>query len=105
MTPERGIEIEGVCTYLDPTDLIRTAVEKLIVDLDSTCVLSKQRIRWMQRLLVAHLIELISKFVKGQIEHGDSLEEVDLQKEIRGELCDFFWYLSAQNKPMNKKKH
>ena len=104
MTPEPGINEEGPCTYKDPTVVIRESIENLILDLDDTLVLSKSRIKWMQRVLTSHLIELISKFIKGQIEHGDSIESVDLKKEINGELCDLFWYLSAYHKPMNRKK-
>lgn len=104
MIPEPGTNDEGPCVYKDPTVVIRESIEDLILDLDNTEVLSKSRIKWMQRVLTSHLIELISKFIKGQIEHGDGLEDVDLKKEINGELCDFFWYLSAYHKPMKKKK-
>lgn len=102
MTQEHGTE-ENDCVYKDPTLVIREAIEGLIIDLDPDKVLTKARARWMQRALTTLIIELISKFIKGQIEHGDNIENVNLKKEISNEIIDLFWYLSAHTHPMKKK--
>lgn len=101
MTQEPGTER---CDYKDPTIVIRQAIEHLILDLDcETNVLSKPRVRWMTRILTAHVISLIIKFIEGQLEHGDNLEKADLKKELGNEIKDLVWYLAALKNPMKKK--
>jgi len=92
--------------YRDPTVVLRAALEGIIQDLDSEFqVLTKARIKWMQRALTTHIIDLTRKFIRGQVEHGDNIEKVDLKHEIMNEVNDLFWYLTAHSNPLKKKQH
>lgn len=38
----------------------------------------------------------ITKYIKGQKEHGGDITEKDLRKEINQEIIDLFWYSEAE---------
>lgn len=81
------------------TKLFNT-IEDLITELDPTKVISIQRKVWMTRALTRNVVEKAAKFIKGQIEHGDHIEEAPLLVSIKEEQDDTFWYIEALENPL-----
>jgi hypothetical protein len=52
-------------------------------------VAKRNLLRW---ILERRVEKIGRKFVKGAVEHGQSLEEIDIAKEIDGELTDLEIY-------------
>lgn len=76
------------------------SIEDLITELDSSQVISIKRKVWMTRALSVDVMEKAAKFIKGQIEHGDHIEEAPLLTSLKEEQDDSFWYLEAMKNPL-----
>jgi hypothetical protein len=63
---------------------------------DKTHSLSEETRTKMAMALDYFIIDAIDKFIKGQKEHGGNIEDRDLDKEIRMEMIDSFWYQQAK---------
>ena len=80
--------------------LLFNSIEDLIMELDPSKVISIKRRVWMSRALTSDVMEKAAKFIKGQIEHGDHIEEAPLMQSLKEEQDDSFWYLEAMKNPL-----
>ena len=74
-----------------PLEILR---EIQIAD-SSHCISEEIRIK-MVKSLDSFILDSINKFVKGQLEHGGDIRDRYLDKEIRMEMIDSFWYQQAK---------
>lgn len=94
MNPTPMTQQAGVST------LLFNSIEDLIRELDPTNIISFRRRVWMSRALTQDVMEKAAKFIKGQIEHGDHIEEAPLMQSLKEEQDDSFWYLEAMKNPL-----
>jgi len=94
MKPTPMTQQAGVSTILF------NSIEDLIRELDPTNIISFRRRVWMSRALTQDVMEKAAKFIKGQIEHGDHIEEAPLMQSLKEEQDDSFWYLEAMKNPL-----
>lgn len=66
--------------------------------------LVQQRQVEMRTSLVAFVVDAVDKFVAGQKEHGGDLCDRDLEKELRMERIDEFWYGEARGWKKRREK-
>lgn len=77
-------------------NLAATLVE-YITQLDESKILTKDTVENMALSLASFAEEATLKYIKGQKEHGGHITDRDLNKEIRNEIIDIFWYSTAQS--------
>lgn len=71
-------------------EVIQASIETAQVEL------SECRQREMRASLVAFVVDAVDKYIAGQKEHGGDLCDRDLDKELRMERIDDFWYSEAR---------
>ena len=89
---------------LDHRDLssIKSHVNHIADLLDPARVLTPIRRGWLAKHLTNFVIDATLKFIKGQLEHGDNIEAVNLPREIKNELIDTFFYHAALTDPLKR---
>lgn len=81
---------------------IKSHIDHIANLLDSGHVLTPIRRSWLAKHLTNFIIDAVLKFVKGQLEHGDNIEAADLNKELRNEVIDTFFYHAALTDPLKR---
>ena len=84
----------------DRVDRIRTCIELLAYDLDTTNCVDLLRKRWLAEGLTDFVVAALSKFITGQKEHGGEFEEVNGTIAATEETIDLFFYLRKCTHPM-----
>ena len=77
-------------------------IEEIINKLDTDHILTPSRKNWLAKHYVAFVLESALKYIAGQKEHGDGIEESNPLAQMRGELYDFFHYYNAATDPLIK---
>lgn len=72
------------------------AIASMVVSEDDLHRLTPQQRGEMAVALADFVEDSIKKFINGQIEHGGNIADRDLDKEIRAETIDIFWYNTAK---------
>ena len=67
----------------------------LIEQLDTKKILSTKSRYWMSKQLENFVHASVTKFIKGQREHGGDLLDRDPIIDLHQEIIDSFWYISA----------
>lgn len=81
---------------------LKVAIARYILASTNEEVLSSSRVKWMADNLTAFVIDAVEKFAAGQQEHSSEIEDCDLKRELRQEIMDSFWYISALRNPLKK---
>jgi hypothetical protein len=76
---------------------LRVMLAECIDELDTEKVLSKQTKIDMTFSLTEFVRTSINKYIKGQKEHCGLLQNRDLDKEMKAEILDLFWYSEAKD--------
>lgn len=92
MVGMRAENLAKLCTY----------IHFAIKELDRDCDLTGEQEIQMTESLTNFIIDATNKYIAGQKEHGGSITDRDLDKEIRHEQIDLFWYLEAKKWKGNK---
>jgi hypothetical protein len=72
------------------------SIEEEVDRLDIQKVLDEKVRDNMSQALEGFIQDSIRKFIKGQTEHGGSLQDRNLELEIHNEVIDIFWYNTAK---------
>ena len=80
---------------------LKGEIRLLIVTLDNTNILPQPRLEWMVDGLTDLILAAVTKFIEGQLEHGDNFEEVHGPTEALKEFIDTFFYLRKCTHPIN----
>lgn len=81
---------------------INKAIQNYILNNTDPEVINLQRATWMADHLTKFVVDAVEKFAIGQAEHNSEIENCDLKRELRQEVMDSFWYISALQKPLKK---
>jgi len=77
-------------------------IEEIIRNLDTDHILTADRINWLAKHYVDFVVSSALKYIAGQKEHGDGIEESSPLAQMRSELYDFFHYYNAAVDPLIK---
>jgi len=82
------------CKQID-TLLLHEAIMNTIVTTDKDKVLSLSTKYWMCKHLERFVKFSVSKFIKGQLEHGGDIRTRDTISDMGEEIVDLLWYHSV----------
>lgn len=91
---------------VDPVGELGVVIDEVIQlsVLSAAVELEDRRLFEMRTSLVAFVVDAVDKYVAGQKEHGGDLCDRDLEKELRMERIDEFWYGEARGWKKRREK-
>ena len=78
---------------------IKRSILQYILSKEEDCI-SPERADWMATHLSRFVEDAADKFIAGQKEHDCEIEFCDLRRELRQEIMDSLWYISAITHPL-----